>query len=374
MLERLKVLDLTRVLAGPLCTMLLGDLGADVIKVERPESGDETRGWGPPFDDHGHSAYYLSVNRNKLGLAADLDRADDRRLIRSLIDQADVVVDNFRRGTLERRGLSPDEFCIRRPELVWCTITGFGADSDRPGYDFVAQAECGWMAITGEPDGDPMKVGVALADVIAGKDATISILAALVKRVRTGVGGWITISLADSARAALVNVAQNTLVSGRDSRRWGNAHPNLVPYQLFHTADRPIIVAVGSDAQWVACARAVGLASLADDPTLATNAGRIAQRNRIVAAFAERLATQPAAKWGSDLDTAGVPNGVVKSVLEALRDTAASPLTGVPPSVPGTVRFAPPGLDEHGALIRKRGWDAFVEIQGFGESPLTPPR
>lgn len=374
MLERLKVLDLTRVLAGPLCTMLLGDLGADVIKVERPESGDETRSWGPPFDDRGHSAYYLSVNRNKLGLAADLDRTDDRRFIRSLIDQADVVVDNFRRGTLERRGLSPDEICARRPELVWCTITGFGADSDRPGYDFVAQAECGWMAITGEPDGDPMKVGVALADVIAGKDATISILAALVRRVRTGVGGWITISLADSARAALVNVAQNTLVSGRDSRRWGNAHPNLVPYQLFHAADRPIIVAVGSDAQWVACARAVGLASLADDPTLATNAGRIAQRDRIAAAFAERLATQPAAKWGADLDTAGVPNGVVKSVLEALRDTAASPLTGVPPSVPGTVRFAPPGLDEHGALIRKRGWDAFAEIRGLAESPLTPPR
>ena len=374
MLERLKVLDLTRVLAGPLCTMLLGDLGADVIKVERPETGDETRGWGPPFDDRGHSAYYLSINRNKLGLAANLDRADDRGVIRSLIDQADVVVDNFRRGALERRGLSPDEICARRPELVWCTITGFGADSDRPGYDFVAQAECGWMAITGEPDGDPMKVGVALADVIAGKDATISILAALVKRVRTGAGGRITVSLADSARAALVNVAQNALVSGRDSRRWGNAHPNLVPYQLFHAADRPIIVAVGSDAQWVACARAVGLASLADDPKLATNAGRIEQRDRIVAAFAERLMTQPAAKWSAVLDSAGVPNGAVKSVLEALRDTAASPLTGVPPSVPGTVRFAPPGLDEHGALIRKRGWDAFVELKGLAEPPLTPRR
>lgn len=170
-------------------------------------------------------------------------------------------------------------------------------------------------------------------------------------------------SLADSARAALVNVAQNTLVSGRDSQRWGNAHPNLVPYQLFHAADRPIIVAVGSDAQWAACARAIGLAPLADDPRLATNAGRIDQRDRIVAAFAERLATRPAATWGAALDAAGVPNGVVKSVLEALRDTAASPLTGVAPSVPGTVRFAPPSLDEHGALIRKRGWEAFAVIQ-----------
>ncbi|HTJ22086.1 MAG TPA: CoA transferase [Gemmatimonadaceae bacterium] len=364
MLEGLKVLDLTRVLAGPLCTMLLGDLGADVIKVERPGSGDETRGWGPPFDDRGDSAYYLSINRNKLGLAADLDRADDRGFVASLIDTADVVVDNFRRGTLERRGLSPDEICARRPELVWCTITGFGADSDRPGYDFVAQAECGWMAITGVPDGDPMKVGVALADVIAGKDAAISVLAAVVRRVRSGVGGRITISLADSARAALVNVAQNTLLTGRDARRWGNAHPNLVPYQLFHAADRPIVVAVGSDAQWLACARALGLASLADDWGLATNAGRIEHRDRIVAAFAERLATRPAAHWSSELDRVGVPNGVVKSVLDALRNTAASPLTGVAPSVPGTVRFAPPGLDEHGALIRKRAWDAFAVIQG----------
>ena len=364
MLEGLKVLDLTRVLAGPLCTMLLGDLGADVIKVERPGSGDETRGWGPPFDARGHSAYYLSINRNKLGLAADLDRTDDRALVAGLIDTADVVVDNFRRGTLERKGLSPHEICARRPELVWCTITGFGAGSDRPGYDFVAQAECGWMAITGEPDGDPMKVGVALADVIAGKDAAISVLAAVIRRVRSGVGGRITISLADSARAALVNVAQNTLVTGRDARRWGNAHPNLVPYQLFHAADGPIVVAVGSDAQWLACARAIGLASLADDPQLATNAGRIEHRDRIVAAFSERLATQPALHWGSALDEVGVPNGAVKSVLEALRDTGASPLTGAPPSVPGTVRFAPPFLDEHGALIRKRGWDAFAVIQG----------
>ena len=370
MLDGTKVLDLTRVLAGPLCTMLLGDLGADVIKVERPRTGDETRGWGPPFDAAGRSAYYLSINRNKLGVTADLDRADDRALIVRLIDEADVVVDNFRPGTLERRGIAPDEISDRRRDLIWCTITGFGRgrESDRPGYDFVAQAECGWMAITGEPEGDPMKVGVALADVIAGKDAAIGILAALVRRARTGIGERIIISLADSARAALVNVAQNALVTGRDARRWGNAHPNLVPYQLFRAADRPIVIAVGTDAQWVACARAIGLPELADDAVLATNAGRLAQRERIVSAFAKQLALRPAADWCAALEAVGVPNGVVHSVLEALHGTGSSPVTGVTPSVPGNVRFPPPGLDEHGALIRSEGWKAFLQVRGVNES------
>jgi crotonobetainyl-CoA:carnitine CoA-transferase CaiB-like acyl-CoA transferase len=359
MLSGLKVLDLTRVLAGPLCTMLLGDLGADVIKVERPGTGDESRTWGPPFDAEGRSAYYLSTNRNKLGLAADLDLESDRRDVESLLAGADVVVDNFRPGMLDRRGLSPDRWCARRPDLVWCTITGFGLDSDRPGYDFVAQAEGGWMAITGEPDGDPMKVGVALADVLAGKDAAIAILAALVRRGRTGEGARISISLIDTARAALMNVAQNSLVTGTDARRWGNAHPNLVPYQLFRAADRPIVVAVGSDAQWVACARALGLESLADDPALSTNSGRLAHRERIVSAFAERLATESAKHWGDRLHAVGVPSGVVQTVLEALRDAGASPLTGVPPSVPGRVRFPPPRLGEHSDMIRRYAWGSF---------------
>jgi glutaryl-CoA transferase len=368
MLEGTKVLDFTRVLAGPLCTMMLGDLGAEVIKVERPGSGDETRSWGPPFDAEGRSAYYLSINRNKLGLAADLDDVNDRELIDRLIGEADVVVDNFRHGALERRGIDPDAICARRPQLIWCTISGFGPTTDRPGYDFVAQAECGWMAITGEPGGDPMKVGVALADVIAGKDAAIGILGALVRRGRSGAGGRFTISLADSARAALVNVAQNALVTGEDARRWGNAHPNLVPYQLFRAADRPIVVAVGSDAQWLACARAIGLGELAADPSLATNAGRLVQRDRIVSAFAKQLATRPAAQWCAALDAAGVPNGVVHSVLEALRQSGASPVTGVTPSIPGTVRYRPPGLDEHGPLIRRARWNAFLQLATSNES------
>lgn len=340
--------------------MLLGDLGADVIKVERPGSGDDTRGWGPPFDAGGFSAYYLSINRNKLGIAADLDR--DHELLERLLGEADVVVDNFRVGTLERKGLSPSDWCARRPDLVWCTITGFGADAGRPGYDFVTQAECGWMAVTGEPNGDPMKTGTALADVVAGKDAAIAILGALVQRFRTGEGKRIVISLVDSARAALVNVAQGALVSGREPARWGNAHPNIVPYQLFRAADKPIVIAVGSDAQWVACANAIGLTDLAADESLAANAGRINQRDRIVGAFSVRLATQPAAVWREKLDAAGVPNGVVKSVLEALKDTNASAVTGMPSSVGGTVRFPPPGLDEHGDAIRQGGWSVFEAV------------
>ena len=365
MLHGIKVLDLTRVLAGPLCTMMLGDLGADVIKVERPDGGDESRSWGPPFDADEKSAYYLSVNRNKLGLAADFDTDADRSLIVDLIRGADVVVDNFRPGVLARRGLSPEGICDERPELIWCTISGFGAGSDRPGYDFVAQAECGWMWITGDADGEPMKVGVALADVIAGKDATIAILAAIVERLRTGRGKRIVISLADSARAALVNVAQNALVSGEEAKRWGNAHPNLVPYQLFSAADRPIVIAVGSDAQWIACARAIGLVALADDAALALNPGRLAQRHRIVREFNERLATAPADHWRQRLDAAGVPNGVVMTVLETLKGTSASRLTGMPSSVGGEIRRPPPGLDEHGDAIRARGWSAF-------ETPLLP--
>jgi crotonobetainyl-CoA:carnitine CoA-transferase CaiB-like acyl-CoA transferase len=363
MLEGLKVLDLTRVLAGPVCTMTLGDLGANVIKVERPAIGDETRGWGPPFDERGESAYFLSINRNKLSVAADFDSPADCALLRSLAAEADVVVDNYRPGALERRGLGAAQLRARHPRLVWCTITGFGPGSERPGYDFVIQAERGWMSITGEPDGSPMKVGVALADVIAGKDAAIAILAALVARSRTGMGQLVSISLARCAAAALVNVAQNALVTGRDAARWGNAHPNLVPYQLFAAADRPIVVAVGSDAQWQACTRALELPTLSSDTELNTNAGRLARRDRIVAVMANRLRELPANEWARRLDAANVPNGVVKTVLEALREEPASALTGVAPSVPGTVRLPPPRLDEHGELVRAQGWAAFEDSQ-----------
>jgi crotonobetainyl-CoA:carnitine CoA-transferase CaiB-like acyl-CoA transferase len=360
-LSGIRILDLSRVLAGPLAAMTLGDLGADVIKIERPGDGDETRGWGPPFDPRGESAYYLSVNRNKLSVALDLDSGSDRKLLLELIAEADVVLDNFRQGTLEKRGIAPLALLDAQPDLIWCTITGFGPESTRLGYDFVVQAESGWMAVTGEPDGPPMKVGVALADVTAGKDAAVAVLAALAGRRhrRAAAERRIFVSLAGSAVAALVHVAQNVLVSARDASRWGNAHPNLVPYQLFDAVDRSLVIAVGSDAQWRSCARALGLDHLAADTRLETNAGRLANRGWVVDAKRARVAERPAADWLAALAAAGVPAGIVRSVREAVADVDASPLSGVAPNAPGTVRRPPPLLDEHGSIVRTHRWEAF---------------
>lgn len=359
---KLRVVDLSRVLAGPVCSMMFGDLGADVIKVERAGLGDETRGWGPPFDTDGESAYFLGINRNKKSIAADLSNSSDRSLVLDLISEADVVLENFLFGSLGRLGVDRDKMLEKSPSLIWCTISGFGAESTRPGYDFVVQAECGWMSITGEKDGSPMKTGVALADVIAGKDAAIAILAAVAERADGPLPiqrRLINISLADSARAALVNVAQNVLVSGADAKRWGNAHPNLVPYQLFEAADRPFVVAVGSDAQWRSAAKALGLGHLGEDATLRTNAGRVEHRDRVVNAIAERVIKESARHWIERLEEASVPCGLVRTVAEALESSGADARTGVPPSVPGTVRFPPPKLDEHGKSIRTLGWRAF---------------
>jgi len=362
LLSGVRVLDLTRVLAGPVCTMILADLGADVLKVERPGTGDESRTWGPPFDEHGVAAYFLSTNRNKFSVALDLDAETDRALLRRLALDADIVVENFLPGALARRGLGAEALLSANAQLIWCTISGFGASSARPGYDFVAQAESGWMSITGEPDGNPMKAGVALADVIAGKDAATSVLAALAARERGTLGTAtrrLHVSLSHSAVAALANVAQNVLVTGLDAGRWGNAHANLCPYELFQAADRAMVVAVGSDAQWLACAHAMQLDDLAEDVSLLTNAGRLAHRAHIVARLSARLRTDSAAHWCAVLQQAGVPCGVVQSVRAALAGVGASPRTGVDPQPPGRVRFPPPRLDEHGSLVREWGWDAF---------------
>ena len=365
-LNGVRVLDLTRVLAGPLCTMMLGDLGANVIKVERPGHGDETRGWTAPFEKswpeivrHG-GAYYRSINRNKLSIAADLNLPADRDLILRLASEADIVVDNFLPGMLQTRGIDPETIVRASTRLIWCTITGFGAGNPRPGYDFVTQAEGGWMAITGEPNGEPMKVGVALADVVAGKDAAIAILAALAARATgNAVSRRLVISLVDSARAALVNVAQNALGSGKEPRRWGNAHPNIVPYQLFHASDQPIVIAVGSDAQWLACATALGLEDLYGDPSFLMNSGRVANRDALVARIESAVNTKPAAHWLERLAQAGVPAGVVKTVLQAVAEAGGTWEMGMPSSVGGIARREPPRLDEHGAAIRRSGWQVF---------------
>ena len=344
--------------------MMLGDLGADVIKVERPGTGDDTRGWGPPFAEDGQSAYFRSVNRNKRSVAIDLAVATDRDLVIQLIQDADVMIDNFLPGVLARYGINADSLLAQHEQLIWCTISGFGAASERPGYDFVVQAESGWMAITGEPAGDPMKVGVALADVIAGKDATIGILAALAARRASAsplppARRRLHVALVTSATAALVNVAQNALVSGEEPKRWGNAHPNLVPYQLFHAADRPLVVAVGTDAQWRALTHALELGALGADPALASNAGRVTARGRVVEALATRLRTRSAADWCARLDAAGVPCGLVRGVREAVADVTGSAQTGIPPVLGGTIRYAPPSLDADGVSVREKRWDCF---------------
>jgi crotonobetainyl-CoA:carnitine CoA-transferase CaiB-like acyl-CoA transferase len=363
-LKNIKVVDLSRVLAGPHCSMALGDLGAHVIKVERTGTGDDTRGWGPPFAPDGESAYFLSTNRNKLSLAADFRSEGDQALLVALIRKADIVIENFLPGVLSRYGLDPDALLSENARLIWCTISGFGPASVRPGYDFVVQAESGWMAITGEPEGEPMKTGVALVDLITGKDAAIAVLAALAGREHlvTAADRRIHVTLRHSALAALANVAQNTLVSGRDAHRWGNAHANLVPYQLFAASDRDFVLAVGADPQWPHAARALGLASLADDPVLATNAGRVAQRERVVAAIRESVRQRTAVEWITALQAAGVPCGLVRGLQEALQDVAASPRTGVAPQGHGDVRYDPPHLDEHGPLIRTHHWSAFDHV------------
>ena len=348
--------------------MMLADLGADVIKVERAGVGDDTRGWGPPFHENGQSAYFLSINRNKLSLGADFGAPDDVALLVELAGTADVVVENFLPGTLARFGLIRDVILAGNPKLVWCTISGFGETSTRPAYDFVVQAESGWMAITGPRDGDPYKVGVALVDVITGKDAAIAILAALVGRRQHGPpdARAINVSLTQSAAAALVNVAQNALVTGAPSSRWGNSHPNLVPYQLFDAADGPMVIAVGSDGQWRSTVAVLKLHGLATDPELDTNAGRLARRELVVREMAAAIAVRPRAELMQALATAGVPCGRVRGVLEALEHVSASRDTGVEPATGGVVRRAPPRLDEHGEVIRKMHWSAFKEVPILG--------
>lgn len=359
-LTGLRVVDLSRVLAGPLCSMILGDLGADVLKVERPGSGDDTRGWGPPFAADGESAYFRSVNRNKRGVTVDFHSAEDRRWLLEMIAEADVVLENFLPATLSRYGIDAAAMLAAHPRLIWATITGFGPESSRPGYDFVVQAEAGWMAITGPVDGAPYKVGVALVDVITGKDAATAILAALFGRERgSPIDRHLHLSLQASATAALVNVAQNHLVSGAPTRRWGNAHPNLVPYEAFEAADRPFVVAVGSDRQWQACLEAIGWAptvAAEDHQRWATNAGRVADRERLVPALGAWFRQATAEHWIARLESAGVPCGLIRTVEEAVRAMGGDPVTGMPPATGGAIRCAPPRLGEHDAVARGRGW------------------
>ena len=320
-LENIRVLDLSRVLAGPYCTMLLGDLGADVLKVERPGSGDDTRQWGPPFAA-GESAYYLCCNRNKRSLTVNLKSDEGRTLVARLAAVSDVLVENFLPGTLDAWGLGYETLKQANPRLVYCSITGFGQTGplrDAPGYDILIQAMAGVMSITGEPAGNPMKLGVAISDITAGLFASNAILSALFARERTGAGDRIDIALFDSTVAWLANVGSNYLVSGEVPRRLGTAHPNIVPYQAFQAADQSIIVAVGNDAQFREFCRVIDRPDLAADERFATNARRVECRADLLPLLASLLVQRPAADWLERLERAGVPAGPVNSIDQVFR-------------------------------------------------------
>ena len=324
-LAGIRVVDLTRVLAGPLCTMTLGDMGADIIKVEEPRHGDDTRAWGPPFVGP-FSAYYLAVNRNKRSLTLDLKSEEGRVVLRRLIIGADVVIDNFKLGTMESWGFDDRWFETNAGQVVRCSITGYGPTgpkASKPGYDFILQAETGLMAITGEANGSPMKLGVAIVDVCAGLTAAIAVLGALQARARTGRGQRCEVSLHDVGLQMLINVASNHLVSGEEAGRYGNSHPNIVPYRTYPAADGEVAVAVGNDRQFAALAAVLGRPEWASDPRFTRNQDRVRNREAIDNEIATVISSRPRAHWIEKLDQVGIPVGPINSVAEAL----ASPQT-----------------------------------------------
>jgi formyl-CoA transferase len=366
-LHGIRVLDLSRVLAGPYCTMVLGDLGADVIKVESPE-GDETRGWGPPFVA-GESAYYLCVNRNKRSLVVDFKTEAGREILHRLIQQSDVLVENFRPGALARFSLDYESASVINPNLIYCSITGFGQTGplrDRPGYDFMIQAMGGLMSITGEPDGAPMKVGVAVSDLFAGQNAVIAILAALQARTHTGKGQHLDISLFDSQIAMLANVAGNYLISGDIPKRYGNAHANIVPYQTFQASDAWFVLAVGNDRQFERLCQGMGKLELVSDVRFVTNSERVNHRDELIAILKPIFLERTANEWLSMFEAARIPCGPISTLDQVFAEPqvgaremlvqiqhpqiGALQLVGSPlkfSETPVEYRLPPPGLGAH---------------------------
>jgi crotonobetainyl-CoA:carnitine CoA-transferase CaiB-like acyl-CoA transferase len=364
-LEGIRVADFSRVLAGPVATMILGDLGADVIKIERPGTGDDTRAWGPPWSEDGVASYYLGLNRNKRSIALDLKDPADMATARSLAAGSDVVIDNFRPGVMAAAGLDHASLSVERPDLVSCRIGGLGL-GDVAGYDFLAQAVGGLMSITGDADGEPHKVGVALVDVMAGLHAAIGILAALRHRDRTGRGQLVEVDLLSTTLFALANQASNWLTAGVVPGRMGNRHPSIAPYETLEAADGPFVIAVGNDAQFRTFCEVLERPALADDERFATNAGRVTNREAMLEALAPVLAAATAAAWVQRLGTAGIPCGMVNTVDEAFayaRSLGLDPVARVGgvdtianalhlSETPATYRTAPPAVDEHGEEIR----------------------
>lgn len=328
-LDGIKVLDMSRILAGPWAGQLLGDYGAEVLKIERPSVGDDTRHWGPPWlggEEGGESAYFLSTNRNKQSITIDISHPDGQRVVRALTEKSDVLIENFRVGTMARFGLGADELTEANPGLVYCSISAYGQHGSKahePGYDAMIQASAGLMSITGEADGSPQKVGVAVSDIMAGMYATTAILAALHERERSGKGQCIDVPLYDSQVAWLANQAANFLIGGDIPKRRGSAHPNLVPYQTFETSDGYVTVAVGNDDQFAACATCVGHAELASDARFKRNSDRVRNRDELVALLCAKLKTRTTEEWLQALNAAGVPAGPISSIDSVLTDSYA---------------------------------------------------
>jgi len=386
-LEGVRVLDFSRVLAGPYCTMMLGDLGADVIKVESPE-GDDTRKWGPPYAGT-ESAYYLCCNRNKRGIVLDLATVDGQEIARQLALKSDILVENFRLGTMEKWGLDYEELSSQKPNLIYCQISGYGRtgpDAHLPGYDFVIQGAGGIMSITGETDGSPTKVGVAIVDLTAGMFALSAILAALRVRDLTGTGQRIDISLLDSQLAWLGNVASNYLVSGEIPPRHGNAHPNIVPYQAFAASDGWIIIAVGNDAQWARFCAAIERPDLCADERFSTNAGRVTWRDALCPLIEEVIKTRPSRKWLARFEQAGVPAGPVNTVDRALNTPQAKargmvqemahPMLGTLRTVASPLKLerTPPTIKRHPPLLGEHTEEVLGEVLGLSGSQIEELR
>ena len=379
-LEGVRVLDLSRVLAGPWCTQLLADLGAEVIKIERPRAGDDTRHWGPPWFGEGNervAAYFLSCNRGKRSAAIDFAQPDGAALVRRLVADSDVVVENFKIGGLEKFGLDAASLRAANPRLIYASITGFGQDgpyAERAGYDFIIQGMGGMMSVTGLPDGEPgggpMRAGVAIADLFTGMYTCVAILAALYRRKNTGKGAHIDMALFDTQLAVMANQASNALVSGEDPPRQGNTHPNIVPYQPFDAADQPIIIAVGNDRQFARLAEICGHAEWATDERFSSNAARVANRAVIVGLISGAIGRKPGAVWLDQLEKAGIPAGPINRINQALFDVQAQhrkmvrsiagvPLVGSPVRLDGEradSELPPPTLGEHtGEVLRSLG-------------------
>lgn len=375
-LEGVKVLDLSRVLAGPWCTQTLADLGAEVWKIEEPAKGDDTRSWMPP-EIQGESTYFLCCNRSKKSVAIDMKAPEGQAVLRRLAEKADILVENFRKGALERFGLGYEQLAAINPRLIYCSISGYGrtgSRADEAGYDFAIQAESGLMAITGEPEGSPMKHGVAITDIVTGMNATQAILAALIARGRTGEGQLIDVSLFDSAVALLANVGSGHLATGQEPRRYGNAHATVVPYQLFDTADGVLALAVGNDLQFQnLCLRVLERPDLSADARYQKNRDRVLNRTSLIPALAEEFLTRGTAEWVALLKQAGVPAGQVRKVSQVFSGPEVAErgiVAEVPDERHGTLRLtasplrlsktpvrppvAPPRLGEHTREVLER--------------------